>query len=337
VGINRETMNMEHEILQNVFDSAFFEIRQVREAFIPQLKPQEAGVITSVANGIVKVSGLPGVGFEELVLFPGNVPGIAFNVDTDDICVVLLGEYWHLHAGDEVRRTFRIMDVAVGDGLLGRVINPLGLPLDGNGPVNASKRLPIERPAPSIMDRAPVTEPLQTGFKVIDALIPVGRGQRELILGDRQTGKTAIAIDTILNQMGQNVLCVYCTIGQRASVVAKAIATLREKGALDYTVVVVTEGNDPPGLAFIAPYTSTSIAEFFMEAGRDVLIVYDDLTHHASALKRKRKKPKRNVTRFCTRTRSSTGNVTRFLAKRLPRRKRNVRDFSTKRKRLPTP
>ena len=173
------------------------------------------------------------------------------------------------------------MDMAVGDGLLGRVIDPLGRPLDGNGPVASSKRLPIERPAAPIMDRAPVTVPLQTGLKVIDALIPVGRGQRELILGDRQTGKTAIAIDTILNQHDRNILCVYCAIGQRASAVAKAVATLREKGAMDYTVVVVAEGNDPPGLAYIAPYAATSIAEFFMEAGRDVLIIYDDLTHHA--------------------------------------------------------
>jgi F-type H+-transporting ATPase subunit alpha len=229
------------------------------------------------------VSGLPGVGFDELVAFPGDVLGIAFNVDADEIGVVLLGEYWHLHTGDEVQRTGRVMDVAVGEELLGRVIDPLGKPLDGNGPVASGKRIPVERPAAPIMDRAPVTVPLQTGLKVIDALIPVGRGQRELILGDRQTGKTAIAIDTILNQRDQNVLCVYCAIGQRASAVAKAVATLREKGAMDYTAIVVTEGNDPPGLAYIAPYAATSIAESFMEAGRDVLIVYDDLTHHARA------------------------------------------------------
>jgi F-type H+-transporting ATPase subunit alpha len=201
----------------------------------------------------------------------------------DEIGVVLLGAYWHLHAGDEVQRTGRVMDVAVGDGLLGRVLDPLGRPLDGNGPVASSQRLPIERAAPHIMDRAPVTVPLQTGIKVIDALIPIGRGQRELILGDRQTGKSAIAIDTILNQRDQNVVCVYCAIGQRAAAVAKAVATLREKSAMAYTVVVVTEGNDPPGLAYIAPYAATSIAESFMEAGRDVLIVYDDLTHHARA------------------------------------------------------
>jgi F-type H+-transporting ATPase subunit alpha len=274
-------MNREPESLQSVFDSAFAEISEVREAFTPKLTPREVGAVTSVATGIAKVSGLPGVGFDELVMFPGDVPGIAFNVDEDEIGVVLLGDYEHLHAGDEVQRTGRVMDVAVGDGLLGRVIDPLGRPLDGYGPVECSERLPIERPAPHIMDRAPVTVPLQTGLKVIDALIPVGRGQRELILGDRQTGKTAIAIDTILNQRGKNVLCVYCAIGQRASAVAKAVANLREKGAMEYTVVVVAEGNDAPGVAYITPYAATSIAEHFMEAGRDVLIVYDDLTHHA--------------------------------------------------------
>jgi len=276
-------MNTAPESLQSVFDRTFAGISQVREAFTPQLTPHEVGAITTVSTGIAKVSGLPSVGFEELVKFPGGAFGIAFNVDEDEIGVVLLGEYSHLHAGDEVERTGRVMDVAVGDGLLGRVIDPLGRPLDGSGPVATGERLPIERPAAAIMDRAPVTVPLQTGVTVIDALIPIGRGQRELILGDRQTGKTAIAIDAILNQLGQNVVCVYCAIGQRASAVAKAVAVLREKGAMDHTVVVVAEGNDPPGLAYIAPYAATSIAEHFMEAGRDVLIIYDDLTHHARA------------------------------------------------------
>jgi F-type H+-transporting ATPase subunit alpha len=269
--------------LHSVFDRAFAGLSQGRETFTPQLTPHEVGTIASVSTGIARVSGLPGVGFDELVKFPGDVFGIAFNVDEDEIGVVLLGEYWHLHAGDEVQRTGRVMDVAVGDGLLGRVIDPLGRPLDGNAPVASSERLPIERPAAPIMDRAPVTVPLQTGLKVIDALIPIGRGQRELILGDRQTGKTAIAIDTILNQRGKDVLCVYCAIGQRGSAIAKAVATFRQKDAMDYTVVVVTEGNDPPGLAYIAPYAATSIAEHFMERGRDVLVVYDDLTHHARA------------------------------------------------------
>jgi F-type H+-transporting ATPase subunit alpha len=276
-------MNTAPESLQSVFDHTFSEMGRVRESFAPQLTLHEVGTIISVTTGIAKVSGLPRVSYEELVKFPGGVYGIAFNVDEDEIGVLLLGEYWHLHAGDEVERTGRVMDVAVGDGLLGRVIDPLGRPLDGSGEVAGNERLPIERPAAPIMDRAPVTVPLQTGIKVLDALIPIGRGQRELILGDRQTGKTAIAIDTILNQRDKNVICVYCAIGQRASAVAKAIANLREKGAMDHTVVVVTEGNDPPGLAYIAPYAATSIAEHFMEAGRDVLIVYDDLTQHARA------------------------------------------------------
>jgi len=276
-------MNATADNLRSVFDGAFLNISQVCENFTPRLSPREVGTITNVTTGIAKVSGLPSVGFEELVQFPGGIFGIAFNVDEEEIGVVLLGDYAHLQAGDEVERTGRVMDVAVGDGLLGRVIDPLGRPLDGFGPVAYNARLPVERPATAIMDRAPVTVPLQTGLMVIDALIPIGRGQRELILGDRQTGKTAIAIDTILNQHGKNVLCVYCAIGQRASAVAKAVAVLREQGALDYTVVIVTEGNDPPGLAFIAPYAATSIAEYFMGAGRDVLIVYDDLTQHAQA------------------------------------------------------
>jgi F-type H+/Na+-transporting ATPase subunit alpha len=271
------------ESLKELFDGAFVGIDQARAGFTPRLLPQEIGTIISIATGIAMVSGLPGVGFEELLEFPGGVSGIAFNVDEDAIGVVLLGDYSRLQAGDEARRTGRVMDVAVGSGLLGRVIDPLGQPLDGGGAVASSGRLPIERPAPPIMDRAPVTVPLQTGLKVIDALIPIGRGQRELILGDRQTGKSAIAIDTILNQHDQDVVCVYCAIGQRASGVAKAIAALRAHGAMAYTTVVVTEGNDPPGLAYIAPYAATSIAEHFTQAGRDVLIVYDDLTQHARA------------------------------------------------------
>ncbi len=276
-------MIAEPESLQRVFDSAFDGIRQTREAFTPQLGIREIGTTIRVATGIAQVSGLPGVGFEELVRFPGDVLGIAFNLDEDEVGVVLLGDYRQLQAGDDVERTGRVMDVAVGDGLLGRVVDPLGQPLDGKGPVASSERLPIERPAAPIMDRAPVTVPLQTGLKVVDAMIPIGRGQRELILGDRQTGKTAIAIDTIVNQRGKNVLCVYCAIGQRASAVAKVVAGLRARQAMDYTVVVVAEGNDSPGLLFIAPYAATSIAEQFMAAGRDVLIVYDDLTQHARA------------------------------------------------------
>jgi len=188
------------ESLHSVFDGAFANIDQASKDFTPRLAPREVGTITSVSTGIASVSGLNGAGFEELLAFPGGVFGIAFNVDADEIGAVLLGDYTHLQAGQEVERTGRVMDVAVGDGLLGRVIDPLGRPLDDHGPVNTTDRLPIERPAAPIMDRGPVTVPLQTGLMVIDALIPIGRGQRELILGDRQTGKTAIAIDTILNR-----------------------------------------------------------------------------------------------------------------------------------------
>ncbi|MDA0934434.1 MAG: alternate F1F0 ATPase, F1 subunit alpha [Planctomycetota bacterium] len=272
---------MVHEGLQQVFDGVFEGLRQGRQRLAPALRLREVGTVRTVATGIATVDGLPSVGFEELMEFPGGLSGIAFNVDEHELGVVLLGSHTKLQAGDEVRGTGRVMDVPVGEGLLGRVIDPLGRPLDGQGAVASNLRAPIERPAPPIMDRAPVTVPLQTGLKAVDALIPIGRGQRELILGDRQTGKTAIAIDTILNQRGKDVLCVYCAIGQRGSAVAKAIAVLRRADALAYTVVVVAEGNDPPGLAYIAPYAATSIAEHFMSDGRDVLIVYDDLTQHA--------------------------------------------------------
>ena len=270
-------------LLSTALDSAFDGIRDACVTYSPLLEPHEIGVITSLATGVATITGLPSVGNEELVSFSGNRLGMAFNVDEDEVGLILLCDYEELHAGDEVRRTGRVMDIVVGDALLGRVIDPLGRPLDGKPPIASDHRLPVERPAPAIMDRAPVSIPLQTGLKVVDAMIPIGRGQRELILGDRQTGKTAVAIDAILNQRGQNVLCVYCAIGQRASSVAKVVANLRDKGAMEYTVVVVAEGNDPPGLVYITPYAATSIAEYFMQKGRDVLIVYDDLTQHAQA------------------------------------------------------
>ena len=268
-----------NKTINNTFDKLGKRIEGHKLAFAPR----EVGFVTSVQAGIVKVSGLPGAGFDELLKFPGNLFGIAFNIDSDEIGAVLLGEDYKLNAGDEVERTGRVMDIPVGDAMIGRVVNPLGEPVDGKGAIAFTQRLPIERAAPAIMNRAAVTIPLQTGLKVVDALIPVGRGQRELILGDRQTGKTAIAIDTILNQRNKDVICIYCAIGQRASSVAKVIAKMKEKGAMEYTIVVVTEGDNAPGLQYIAPYAATSIAEYFMEKGRDVLIVYDDLTHHARA------------------------------------------------------
>ena len=274
---------MPSEPLETIVVQAFTRIREAAEAFSPALQPCEIGRVLSVAPGIAKVCGLPGVGFEEVLIFARGIKGIAFNIDEDEVGVILLGNYWELQAGDPVTRGGHVVDVPVGDALLGRTIDPTGRPLDGLAPLLPGSRLPLERPAAPIMDRAPVSAPLQTGITVIDALIPVGRGQRELILGDRQTGKTTIALDTIINQRDKNVICVYCAIGQRASGVAQFIDTLREKGALPYTVVIVSEGNDAPGLAYIAPYAATSIAEHFMEQGRDVLVVYDDLTQHAQA------------------------------------------------------
>jgi F-type H+/Na+-transporting ATPase subunit alpha len=277
--------------LNNMFSSqagkainhAFELLEKSREEHSFALSLKETGTITRVSTGIIKVSGLPGAGFEELLQFPNGLFGIAYNLDADEIGVILLGEDALLNVGDEVERTGRVTDIPVGDALIGRVINPLGEAMDGHGEIVFSQRMPIERPAHAIMDRRAVSVPLQTGIKVIDALIPIGRGQRELILGDRQTGKTAIAIDTILNQRDKNVICIYCAIGQRASSVAKVRANLAEKGAMDYTVMVVTEGNNAPGLKYICPYAATTIAEYFMEQGRDVLIVYDDLTNHARA------------------------------------------------------
>jgi F-type H+-transporting ATPase subunit alpha len=269
------------EGLQGAVDGAFTSLREAREMLKPELEPREVGVVAAVSTGVARVTGLPGIGSEELVEFPDSLLGIAFNVDEHEIGVVLLGESQKLRAGDPVTRSGRVVDVPVGMGLLGRVIDPMGRPLDGAGAILTTERRPVEQPSPPIMDRAPVSEPLQTGLKVIDAMIPIGRGQRELILGDRQTGKTAVAVDTIVNQRDQNVLCIYCAIGQRASSVAKVIAKLRKSEAMAYSVVVCAEGNDAPGLNYITPYAATSIAEYFMEAGRDVLIVYDDLTQHA--------------------------------------------------------
>jgi F-type H+-transporting ATPase subunit alpha len=276
-------VNAPSDTLVTTLDRTLGVIRQAQTALVPELTAREVGTITQVSTGIATVTGLPGVGFEELIRFPGDTFGIAFNLDESEVGVVLLGDHQHLRAGARAQRTQRVLDVGVGPELLGRVIDPLGRPLDDKGRVTTQARLPVERPAAAIMDRAPVVQPLQTGIKVIDAMIPIGRGQRELILGDRQTGKTAIALDAILNQRDQNVLCIYCAIGQRGSGIAKVIAALRERGALEYTVIMVTTGKDPAGLTYIAPYAATSVAEHFMEQGRDVLIVYDDLTKHARA------------------------------------------------------
>ena len=256
---------------------------RVVEQFTPALEVREVGEVVSVGSGVAHVSGLPGVRAEELVRFSEGRLGMVFNLDADDVGIVLLDETRGIEAGEAVFRTGREMSVPVGESLLGRVVDAVGRPLDDRGPVQKVELRAVERPARPIMDRAAVATPLQTGIKVVDALIPIGLGQRELIVGDRQTGKTAIAIDTIINQHDKDVLCIYCAVGQRASAVARVIEELREHGALDYTTVVVTTGQDAPGLQFIAPYAAATMAEYLMEQGRDVLVVYDDLTLHARA------------------------------------------------------
>ncbi|MDH6107437.1 alternate F1F0 ATPase, F1 subunit alpha [Anabaenopsis tanganyikae CS-531] len=269
--------------LQTVLNNTFTNLKQVLDNHQPQIKTCEIGIVKSVYQGIANVSGLSSVKADELLRFSGDVLGIAFNLDATEIGVILLGNSTHIAAGQEVQRTHRVLDVPVGETLLGRVLDVTGNPLDNQGEIKYTERLPVERQAAAIMDRAPVTVPLQTGIKVIDALVPIGRGQRELIVGDRQIGKTAIATDTIINQKHKNVICIYCAIGKRASAVAKVIADLRNHNAMEYSIVVVASGEDPPGLQYITPYAATTIAEYFMEQGRDVLIVYDDLTHHAWA------------------------------------------------------
>jgi F-type H+-transporting ATPase subunit alpha len=243
----------------------------------------EVGSVVAVGDGIAEITGLDHVRPDELIRLPDGLYGLASSIARERIGVILLGHEEGLLVGADALRTGRAIDVPVGDQLLGRVVDALGRPVDGEGPVAARTCAPVERPAPAIIDRAPVTTPLQTGIKAIDATIPIGRGQRELILGDRQTGKTAIAVDTIINQRDQAMLCVYCAIGQRAASVASVVAELKEHGAMDYTMVMVAEGDAPPGLQYIAPYAATTVAEHFMESGRDVLIVYDDLTRHARA------------------------------------------------------
>lgn len=274
---------MDNYDLRSAFTSTLDTLSQIRQIYTAEINLREIGVVTEVLNGIARVSGLPNVGFEELIQFPGGYKGLAFDLEEEEVGIVLLEDSPFLKAGLEVERTGRVIDIPVGEGLLGRVIDAGARPLDGQGHIVFTECMRIEREAPVIIDRSPVIVPLQTGIKVIDALIPIGHGQRELILGDRQTGKTAIAIDAIINQKGKDVICVYCAIGQRSSSVAKVIAELKERGAMDYTVVMVAEGNESPGLRYIAPYAATTIAEYFMYRGRKVLIIYDDLTNHARA------------------------------------------------------
>jgi F-type H+-transporting ATPase subunit alpha len=243
----------------------------------------EVGTIVSVGDGIARVHGVDKTMAGEMLEFPHGVFGIALNLEEESVGVVLLGDYTEIHEGDTVKRTNRIISVPVGEELVGRVVNPLGQPVDGKGPIASGRASEIERLAPGVVDRNPVKEPLQTGLKAIDAMVPIGRGQRELIIGDRQTGKTAVAVDTIINQRGQDVICIYNAIGQKQSTIAQVVRTLEEAGAMEYTIVVAAAASDPAPLLYISPYAACTMGEFFRDSGRHALCVYDDLSKHAQA------------------------------------------------------
>ncbi|MGU3471552.1 F0F1 ATP synthase subunit alpha [Paenibacillus sp. D51F] len=258
-------------------------IKQQIEQYKSEIQVDEVGTVIQVGDGIARVHGLENAMAGELLEFSNGVVGMALNLEESNVGVVILGPYTDIREGDQVKRTGRIMEVPVGDALLGRVVNALGQPLDGNGPIATTASRPIESPAPGVMARKSVFEPMQTGIKAIDAMIPIGRGQRELIIGDRQTGKTQIAIDTIVNQKGNGVVCIYVAIGQKQSTVRTVVESLRRQGALDYTIVVTASASEPSPLLYIAPYTGCSMGEYFMYNGKHVLVIYDDLSKQAAA------------------------------------------------------
>jgi len=258
-------------------------IKKQIESYQSEVQVSEVGTVINIGDGIARVHGLDNCMAGELVEFSNGVMGLAQNLEESNVGIIILGPYTEIREGDEVRRTGRIMEVPVGDDLIGRVVNPLGQPVDGLGSINTTKTRPIEYLAPGVMDRKSVSEPLQTGIKAIDALVPIGRGQRELIIGDRQTGKTSVAIDTILNQKDQDMVCIYVAIGQKESTVRNAVETLRKHGALDYTIVVTASASQPAPLLYLAPYAGVAMGEEFMYIGKHVLIVYDDLSKQASA------------------------------------------------------
>ncbi|HEM5963424.1 TPA: F0F1 ATP synthase subunit alpha [Streptococcus suis] len=258
-------------------------LKQQIEGFQPDFDYTETGVITYIGDGIARAQGLDNAMSGELLVFENGTIGMAQNLETNDVGIIILGQFTDIREGSVVRRTGKIMEVPVGSALIGRVINPLGQPVDGLGEIRTSKTRPIEYPAPGVMQRKSVNEPLQTGLKAIDALVPIGRGQRELIIGDRQTGKTSVAIDAILNQKGQDMICIYVAIGQKESTVRTQVETLRQYGALDYTIVVTASASQPSPLLFLAPYAGVAMAEEFMYEGKHVLIVYDDLSKQAVA------------------------------------------------------
>ncbi|WP_071460978.1 F0F1 ATP synthase subunit alpha [Bacillus massilinigeriensis] len=258
-------------------------IKSQIENYQAEIQVSDVGTVIQIGDGIARAHGLDNVMAGELVEFSNGVMGMAQNLEENNVGIIILGPYTDIREGDEVRRTGRIMEVPVGNELIGRVVNPLGQPVDGLGPINTTQTRPIEYNAPGVMDRKSVHEPLQTGIKAIDALVPIGRGQRELIIGDRQTGKTSVAIDTILNQKGQDMICIYVAIGQKESTVRNAVETLRKYGALDYSIVVTASASQPAPLLFLAPYAGVSMAEHFMYEGKHVLVVYDDLSKQAAA------------------------------------------------------
>src|SRR5499433_1841504 len=258
-------------------------IREQIEEYQAGVEISEIGSVISVGDGIARVYGLEKVMAGELLEFPHGVMGLALNLEETQVGVVLLGDYTEIREGDQVKRTRRIMEVPVGEALVGRVVNALAEPIDGKGPITTSTYFPIERLAPGVVDRQPVKEPLQTGIKAIDSMIPIGRGQRELIIGDRQTGKTAVALDTIINQKGQNVICVYVAIGQKRSTVAQVVKTLEENSAMEYTIVVSASASDPAPMQYLAPYAGCAIGEYFRDTKRHALCIYDDLSKHAAA------------------------------------------------------
>jgi F-type H+-transporting ATPase subunit alpha len=258
-------------------------LREEIENYEKAVDVAETGSVISVGDGIARIYGLENVMAGELIQFTGGVSGIALNLEEEDVGAVLLGEYSNIKEGDEVRRTGRIMSIPVGEAMIGRVVDALGLPIDGKGPIDTKNFNQIERIAPGVVDRQPVKEPLQTGIKAIDAMIPIGRGQRELVIGDRQTGKTTVAIDTIINQKGGDVICIYVAIGQKRSTVAQVVKTLEDYGAMEYTIVVAATASDPAPMQYLAPYSGCAIGEFFRDSSRHALTIYDDLSKHAAA------------------------------------------------------
>src|SRR5580693_4606772 len=258
-------------------------LRQQIENFEQRIQVDEVGTVISLGDGIARVHGLDKVMAGELIEFPHGVAGLAMNLDEDQVGAVLLGDYTEIKEGDTVKRTGKIMSVPVGEAMIGRVVNALGQPIDDKGPINTDKFLPVERLAPGVIDRQSVREPMATGIKAIDTMIPIGRGQRELLIGDRQTGKTAIALDTIINSAKNNLICIYCAVGQKRSSVAQVVQTLEEHGAMAYTIVVAATASEPAPMQYLAPFAATAMGEYFRDSGKHALVIYDDLSKHAAS------------------------------------------------------